>query len=459
VTKLNSSMTHQWTRFFTPTVNQITRALVLDSSENVYITFGGATSSYLESFAVLNTSGTLLWSTQFGNSPAFAANQSFINSFQTAVVSGDSIYALASLRYQDAAPQDVMQVLRFSITSFLPDGIYPSRSALSSTRGVASGVDQDPGASTTTSIAPATTSNASSATISGSSANTTVNQTSLTLPTVYNGTISPVTTTGSFAFVDPGTYTWLVPTGVTRVSAVVVGAGSAGLASSGGGGGGLAYANNYTVTPGTNINVQVGTGPAGSISNCAVTRGTASWFVNACTLKGGSGACAGNPSTGGSSSGSARAGGGSGGNGSGSYGSGGGAGGYSGNGGAGVSCGTLGNAGTGGAGGSGAGASFAGNTCYIYMGPSGSGGGVGIISGGSSGAGGAALGSGGYAGSGGYTQTFGGGGGAGGYYIGNVGTCCEYRECYAGAPGHQGAVRIIWPGSTRSFPSTNTGAP
>ena len=44
---------------------------------------------------------------------------------------------------------------------------------------------------------------------------------------------------------------------------------------------------------------------------------------------------------------------------------------------------------------------------------------------------------------------YGGGGGGGGFYITN-----GYQ--YAGAGG-VGAVRIIWPGTTRSFPSTNTG--
>ena len=59
---------------------------------------------------------------------------------------------------------------------------------------------------------------------------------------------------------------WTVPAGVTNVSVVVVsgGGGSSGcpgtsnLSAAGGGGGALAYANNVTVTPGSNCRVEVG---------------------------------------------------------------------------------------------------------------------------------------------------------------------------------------------------------
>jgi hypothetical protein len=44
--------------------------------------------------------------------------------------------------------------------------------------------------------------------------------------------------------------------------------------------------------------------------------------------------------------------------------------------------------------------------------------------------------------------------GAGGAYGGGAGGEYPYYACN---PAGSGAVRIIWPGSTRSFPSTNTG--
>lgn len=64
-----------------------------------------------------------------------------------------------------------------------------------------------------------------------------------------------------------GTYTFTVPAGVTEVSAVCIGGGGggggnngvSGPGASGGGGGGLAYGT-FTVTPGENLTVRVGTG-------------------------------------------------------------------------------------------------------------------------------------------------------------------------------------------------------
>ena len=85
-----------------------------------------------------------------------------------------------------------------------------------------------------------------------------------TLPTsLYN----PATSTTAIVTVDsavssstvnysnfPATSTaWTVPTGVTSISVIAIGAGAStsdNLAASGGGGGGLAYVNNYPVTPG-----------------------------------------------------------------------------------------------------------------------------------------------------------------------------------------------------------------
>ena len=51
-------------------------------------------------------------------------------------------------------------------------------------------------------------------------------------------------------YTKPGSYTWTVPTGVTRVSVVCIGGGGGSSSWNGGGGGGLVYKNNLTVTPG-----------------------------------------------------------------------------------------------------------------------------------------------------------------------------------------------------------------
>lgn len=71
---------------------------------------------------------------------------------------------------------------------------------------------------------------------------------------------------GQQNFLTAGTYNWTVPTGITSISAVLVGGGGPGLIggtgnrSSGGGGGGLRYINNLPVTPGETITVVVGAG-------------------------------------------------------------------------------------------------------------------------------------------------------------------------------------------------------
>jgi hypothetical protein len=48
---------------------------------------------------------------------------------------------------------------------------------------------------------------------------------------------------------------------------------------------------------------------------------------------------------------------------------------------------------------------------------------------------------------------YGGGGGGG------SGACGRASACRVGGAGSKGAVRIIWPGCSRLFPSTNTGSP
>ena len=248
-----------------------------------------------------------------------------------------------------------------------------------------------------------------------------------------SNSISTFAAPGSQSYTTPGTYSWVAPTGVTSVSAVFIGGGAngnwAGCAASGGGGGGLGFVNNYAVTPGNSYSITVGGAGGNSV------------FVNTSYVAyGGSGTSGGSRST---------ALGGDGGNGayfkaSGRLSSagGGGAAGYSGNGGTGgynasggASSGTAGNGGGGGGGGT------ANNQTGF------AGGGVGVFGQGANGS--AAAG-----------QVGGGGsGGTQGYKIGGNyggGGASDFASAYAGGPG---AVRIVWPGTTRQFPSTNVGTP
>jgi hypothetical protein len=233
---------------------------------------------------------------------------------------------------------------------------------------------------------------------------------------------------GQDAYTSPGTYSWVAPDGVTSVSAVAVGGGSLRT------GGGLGYKNAITVTPGNSYTVVVASG---------VTTTTAgnSYFVSACTVRGGGGLYI--PVCGGTYVGD----GGGNGGGSNSYG-GGGAGGYSGNGGQGAATGDGAN-GSGGAAGGGAGREI----FCIYYGAGG--GGVGILGQGASGSGGVltCVPGGGGGGSGGATASDGpsGGGAFGG---GGSLYCHPCFQCYI--PGAGGAVRIIWPSPCRAFPSTRT---
>ena len=69
---------------------------------------------------------------------------------------------------------------------------------------------------------------------------------------------------GQDAYITAGTFTWVAPAGVTKVSVVAVGGGGATAESgcppnqAGGGGGALAYANNITVIPGNSYTAIVG---------------------------------------------------------------------------------------------------------------------------------------------------------------------------------------------------------
>lgn len=274
-------------------------------------------------------------------------------------------------------------------------------------------------------------------------------------------TVPPVT--GQVEYTSPGTYTFVVPAGVTSISVLGIGAGGGGNGSTsgcaGGGGGALGYANNVSVTPGDSHTIIVGDVGAGVSSQYAYAGGAVYFKVNgvsdALIVNGGAGASAKMGGAGGQVYGYAgwTIVGNTGGAGAriNDYtqpGGGGGAAGYSGTGGQGGSLynypSGMATDGSGGGGGGGAAAYQPANI------PPGNGGGVGRFGQGSNGAAGPGwAGADGSAGSGGSGQTYGGGGGGG--WIGSDGTN------YSGRNGGPGMCRILWPGNTRYYPSTNTG--
>jgi len=263
---------------------------------------------------------------------------------------------------------------------------------------------------------------------------------------------------GQVQFTTTGANAWVVPTGVTSISVVAVGAGGGGGGSEevdetggGGGGGALAYVNNISVTPGETLTAVVGAGGNGGPSGGNGTAGGNSRLERGLTalVEAGGGAGGQNRNGGGNGGAVVIGSGGSGGsggagfdrNGEESGGGGGGAGGYSGNGGDGGSAAnpTSATSGQGGAGGGGGGGIS--NTSR-------GGGGVGILGEGASGAAGGQDSSG-DGGSGGANGTFNGG-------LYGAGGAGDGVEVSPGGDGANGAVRIIW-GTGRSFPSTNTG--
>jgi hypothetical protein len=258
-----------------------------------------------------------------------------------------------------------------------------------------------------------------------------------------SNTTAAVFAQGQQAYTTAGTYSWTAPAGVTSVSVVTVG--KAGDANNGANGGALSYINNYAVTPGNSYTVVV----SGAIA-------TRSSFVNDGTVSAGVG--------------SARTGAGGGNGGTAPNWAGGGAGGYAGNGGNGGTTNTginwtedgvqfiwPGVAGSGGGGGGGSGYSKNVSGSWENLAGNG-GGGVGLLGQGADGAGGY------------FTTPAGGGSGGGAGGVVASGAFSQPAEdanggAYGGAAGNRGtggisgggAVRIIWPGTTRQFPSTNTG--
>lgn len=81
---------------------------------------------------------------------------------------------------------------------------------------------------------------------------------------------------GQQAWTTAGTYSWTVPGGITQISIVCIGGGGSGTGfvptqgpwgwyyGAGGGGGDLRYVNNYSVTPGQVLTIVVGAGGIGS---------------------------------------------------------------------------------------------------------------------------------------------------------------------------------------------------
>jgi len=254
-------------------------------------------------------------------------------------------------------------------------------------------------------------------------------------------------------YIQPGSYLWTCPAGVTSVSVVCVGGGG----GQGGGGGDSYFINTSTVWAQGGQKLltyySVGAVPKAQFSGDGGGLGGVVSAVN--WPSGGAGA-----------------------------------GGYAGTGGDGNNW--FSSPGGDGSGGGGGGASGGGSQIigsqYIYY-AAGGGGGVGIYGQGSSGLGGINAGDGGGGGSGGYSGThggldytvggsgglFGGGGGGNAYYSpgGNGGALGWKNNIsvtpgeqylvvvgagasgYAGGHGGGGAVRIVWPGDTRQFPSTN----
>jgi len=292
---------------------------------------------------------------------------------------------------------------------------------------------------------------------------TTWNDSSGSFSTTVVGNIEGV---GQQQYTTTGTFSFVVPDGVTTISAVCIGGGGGGSGgdggrvqtNNGGGGGGLCYGR-IPVTAGETLTVVVGAGGTSSSGNPGTSGGNTTISRGANTLLSALGGTGGTERNGGTAAGGnyiiggtvvnfgggAGGSGGAGANSSGGTG-GGGAGGYSGAGGAGGPFNGSGAPGAGGGGGGGAG--YSGTTAGTM---GGGGGGTGILGAGSNGTGGAgSTGGGGGAGSGGqngFTSSVNGGGNYGGGGGGRA------DSSGLGGVGSQGAVRIIW-GVGRSYPST-----
>jgi len=474
-------------------------SLAIDSSNNLYVSYtatnnniGGPGNSVII-LSKFNSSLSLQWQRQIAPLPytSLSTNASFSNTMQSAQrvmtdSTGNYFYLFGTLNaayFLNKTTNDYNNFPRGYWVFKLPvDGSFGGDTFV---------INNVPFLYSTSSISfsskfPTTVSSS----LSFVSNLNTLSTVSITGSSTALGSVSFANTTftsgyGSSTYPSSGTYSWLCPSGVTSVSVVCVGAGGTGGTSNlgsqggaGGGGGGLGYYNNYSVTAGNTYTVFVGDPLNSTLSQ------RNSYFVSSGTVQGSGGGNGGGVGStggaGGSHVGTGGGNGGAGGNSNNAYnvpGGGGGAGGYSGNGGlggTGPSTGSssifgYGNNSASGSGGGGGGAS--GN---VYWGGA-AGGGVNVIGQGSDGLGGSGgttsqpSTSGSYGtspnytpynnSSGGQSGDSAGGGGGGGQTA--FGCCCGYSYSYAqpGGYGGTGIVRIIWPGSARTFPSTNTGAP
>jgi hypothetical protein len=244
---------------------------------------------------------------------------------------------------------------------------------------------------------------------------------------------------GEAMYINPGSYSFVVPADITTISAVCVGGGSNERTSTtpyyGGMGGALTYTNNIPVTPNETLTVVVGSAP----KNPGVSEaGGASYILRGgTTLIYAAGGYLGNAARNASAGiGAVKYSGGFGGDGEGA---GGGAAGYAGDGGDAIA--TNGGGASGAGGGGGAGGSSTNQ--------SGGGGGVGLIVQGPSGLGGASTGDPGFGGSGGGN----GGGGNGGLHGGGGGGHGDNTNQTTGkGTGGYGGVRIIFGGVDKSYP-------
>jgi len=252
---------------------------------------------------------------------------------------------------------------------------------------------------------------------------------------------------GESVYVVPGSHSWTCPVGVTSVSVVCIGGGGGGAINCAGGGG-LGYKNNYSVTPGSSYTVVVGgRGLGGTIGRGDGQDGGDSYFVNTSTVVGRGGTGSDQSTTSDNPAGGTYTGDGGGNGGAGDIYGGGGAGGYAGNGGTGAD--GTGGSGSGGAGGGGTGAI-------------GAGGGVDFLGQGSNGAGGSSgseQGKGGSGGEDGQPPPVNYSGATGGVFGGGGARVDSGSTNYSGGSGGPGVVRIIWPGDTRTFPSTDVSTP
>jgi uncharacterized protein YjbI with pentapeptide repeats len=108
-----------------------------------------------------------------------------------------------------------------------------------------------------------------------------------------NSAVAVIPPTPTFTtFTTVGTTNWVVPAGITSVSALIVGGGGGGGRDNGGGGGGggVIVNTNIAVTPGASMNIVVGSGGAAAASTSTVgSNGGNSSFAGLVAVGGGGG--------------------------------------------------------------------------------------------------------------------------------------------------------------------------